>query len=337
MRQTIVAPTANKGGFRDGDDWTIEPDKTLTYHWTGSTIFEEQTGYKATYESDDNEQQRQHAKAARGLPQPKQPAAQERAEHELTSSIPQLVRNMRPNKRASRQPPKTNKQTTSHPSRHHLHQHCGREKQHCNTPILTAIDVETGMCMAALIEDKTQHFDYLVNCIQAFLMETGRAQATLANITLQSDNGQFITNLLKATALRMGGNISVRQSASYSSQSLGSIERLHRTLAGQIRTIRAQLENNYDRTITSQQPIMPWMVRHAASLLNRYHIHSDGNTSFYRRWSKERKALLCLFGETIQYMVPTAKTPPKLEQRFFTGIWLGRDTATNERIIGVTK
>ena len=195
---------------------------------------------------------------------------------------------------------------------------------------------ETGMCMAALIQDRTQHFEYLVNCMQAFLMETGRAQATLANTTLQSDNEQFITNLLKTTALKMGGHMFVRQSPAYSSQSQGSIERFHRTLAGQIRTIRSQLQDNYDRTIKGQQPIMPWMVRHAAYLLNRYHVHSDGNTSFYRRWNKERKAPLCIFGETIQYMAPTAKALPKLEQRFFKGIWLGRDTATNEHIIGIT-
>ena len=57
-----------------------------------------------------------------------------------------------------------------------------------------------------------------------FLMESGRAQAILANAVLQSDQEQFLINLLKA-----GNNISVRQSAAYNSQSQGSVERFHRT------------------------------------------------------------------------------------------------------------
>ena len=333
-RQTIVAPTANNRGFRDDDNWTSEPNKTLTYQWTGSTNFEEETNYKATYESDNEEQHTQQARSAKGLPQPKQPTAQERAEHELTH-LPYrswCETCVRTKGRADNHPRQTSKQPVIQVDITYIR----TVEEKSNIPILTAIDVETGMCMAALIQDRTQHFEYLVNCIQAFLMETGRAQATLANTTLQSDNEQFITNLLKTAALKMGGNMFVRQSPAYSSQSQGSIERFHRTLAGQIRTIRSQLQDNYDRTIKGQQPIMPWMVRHAAYLLNRYNVHSDGNTSFYRRWNKEHKAPLCIFGETIQYMAPTAKALPKLEQRFFKGIWLGRDTATNEHIIGIT-
>ena len=72
------------------------------------------------------------------------------------------------------------------------------------TPILTAIDVETGMSMATLIQNRTQHFEYLVNCMRNFLMESGRAQAILANTVLQSDQEQFLINLLKATALQLG-------------------------------------------------------------------------------------------------------------------------------------
>ena len=72
-------------------------------------------------------------------------------------------------------------------------------------------------------------------------------------------------------------------------------------------------------------------------MLNRYLIHNDGNASFYRRWGKERRTPICIFAETVQYMAQTEKTMPQLEQRFFKGICLGKDTATNERIIGVSK
>ena len=52
-------------------------------------------------------------------------------------------------------------------------------------------------------------------------------------------------------------------------------------------------------------------MKHAAYLLNRYAIHADGNISYYRRWNKEHKTPICDFGETVLYMLPTAKQMPK--------------------------
>ena len=79
---------------------------------------------------------------------------------------------------------------------------------------------------------------------------------------------------------------------------------------------------------------MPWVIRHAAYLLNRYAIHNDGKTSYFKRWHKEHKTPLCELGQTIQYMIPHHKRMPKLESRFYKGIWLGKNTMTSESIIG---
>ena len=203
------------------------------------------------------------------------------------------------------------------------------------TPILTAIDVETGMSMAVLFTDKQQQFKYLTHCLHNFLLECGRTHAILANTVPQSDQEDVLMALLKATAVSLGSNISVRQASAYSSQSQGSVERFHRTLMGQVRTRKTRLQNNHRTHLTSQRPIMPWLVRHAAYLLTRYAVRSDGNTSYFRGRQREHKAPLCEFGETVQYMVPTVKGIPKLEPRFFEGIWPGKDTSTNDSIIGI--
>ena len=103
----------------------------------------------------------------------------------------------------------------------------------------------------------------------------------------------------------------------------------------QVRTLKAQLEANYDISITSQHPIIPWLVRHAVYLLNRYATHADGNTSFYRRWNKQHRTPLCEFGETVLYQLPNVKDLPKLENRFLPAIWLGKDTASGETLLGI--
>ena len=64
-------------------------------------------------------------------------------------------------------------------------------------------------------------------------------------------------------------------------------------------------------------------------------MHNDGQTSYQRRWQKDHRAPLCEMAETVQYMIPTTKAQPKMEPRFFKGIWLGRDTMTGESIVGI--
>ena len=104
---------------------------------------------------------------------------------------------------------------------------------------------------------------------------------------------------------------------------------------GQVRTLKAHLETNYAISITSQHSNIPWLVRHAVYLLNRYARHAGRNTSFYRRWNKEHPTPLCEFGETVLYQLPHVKDLPKLENRFLPAIWLGKDTATGETLLGI--
>ena len=304
-RMTMVNPTNGNRPYRLDDDWTTKTRATLNIPWTGSTNFEEKVSYKDEYFTIEEEEQQQ-AVPARGLKSPDQTTPQERAEHNLThlpfrSWCKQCVQNK--------------SKADAHP----------KQQRNSRAPV-----VQFDFCyFKSLGEQKTTPI------LTSFLMECGRVQAVLSNTVVQSDQEEHLISLLKATAAKLGNNITVRQSPAYSSQSQGSVERFHRTLMGQVRTMKAQLEANYDISITSQHPIMPWLVRHAVYLLNRYATHADGNTSFYRRWNKEHRTPLCEFGETVLYQLPNVKDLPKLENRFLPAIWLGKDTATGETLLGI--
>ena len=324
-RSTFVKPTNGNRAYRLEDDWTTKTKATLNIPWTGSTNFEEQVSYKDEYFTVEEDEQQQ-AVPAKGLKSPDQPTPQERAEHNLThlpfrSWCKQCIQNKSKSDAHRRQQRNSKAPVVQFDICYF--KSLGEQK---TTPILTGIDVETGMAMAIVVSNKTQDFNYHVQCIQSFLMECGRVQAVLSNTVVQSDQEEHLISLLKSTAARLGNNITVRQSPAYSSQSQGSVERFHRTLMGQVRTLKAQLETNYDIIITSQHPIIPWLVRHAVYLLNRYATHADGNTSFYRRWNKEHRTSLCEFGETVLYQLPHVKDLPKLENRFLPAIWLGQDS-----------
>ena len=169
-RTTFVKPTSGSRGYRIDDDWTTKTKPTLNTSWTGSTNFEESTSYKGEVH-DADEQEPQQARAAKGLPQPAQPTAQERAEHELThlpfrSWCPTCVANKG---RANNHP----RQRSKLPVVQFDFCYFKTANEQHTTPILTGIDVETGMVMAKVVSNKQQDFQHHIQCIQAFLMESG--------------------------------------------------------------------------------------------------------------------------------------------------------------------
>ena len=325
-RVTFIKPTNGSRPHRIDDEWTTEPQPRQSTSWTGSTNFEEKATFKEHLESDDEDNQQ--AIKARATAAPKQPTQQEVQEHNLTH-MP--YRNWCPicvqgKGRSTSHLQQTSRKPIIQVDFAYLR---GFEDQQA-VAILTAIDIETGLCMATMLPDKQQLFDYASNCIQTFIYEIGRP-----NSILQSDNEPYLKALLQSVANKIG-SISVRHSPAYSSQSQGSIERLHRTLFGQVRILKEQIRQCYNISITMKHPITPWVIKHSAFLINTYLIHSDGHTSYFRRWKSDNKTPICEFGETILYMVAGAsKHQPKLENRFFKGIWLGKDTTSGESYIGI--
>ena len=297
-RVSFMNPQDGTRMTRFDDQWIPQQQRLTNKIWTGSTNFEEETAYNEEYITEDEDIQ-QSALPAKGIKAPQQPTEQERKEHNLTH-LPYrswcsicVESKARANNHPQQKTSKLPVVQCDFAYIKGIH-----DKQ--VIPVLTAIDVETGMHMAIMVQDKQKQFTYLTQCLQTFLTECGRTQAILAPTILQSDQEESLVSLLKTTARTIGSNITVRQAPAYSSQSQGSIERFHRTLFNQVRTLSAQLRNNYKLNIISiNHPMMPWVIRHAAYLLNRYAIHNDGKTSYFRRWNKEHKTPLCEFGETI--------------------------------------
>ena len=309
------------------DDWTVMGNAALPFQWTGTTRFTVKKDYEYIQENHDEEQQHEHHEAhrARGLRQPQQPTPQQIAEHNLTH-LP--YRNWCPIcVQGKGRQDNYKKQQSRQPITQVDFAYIKSQQDPKTIPVLTAVDVTTQLCMAVLVPDKPSMMDYMINNLQAFIFECGRTQGIL-----QSDNEDTLNALLKATASKVG-SMTVRHSPSYSSNSQGSVERLHRTLLGQIRVVKAQVESNYSMTMSTKHCLLPWIVRHAAWTVNRYVIHSDGYTSFERRWGRNYERAICEFGETLLYLPPQHKKLPKADLRMQKCIWLGKVSETGENYV----
>ena len=126
----------------------------------------------------------------------------------------------------------------------------------------------------------------------------------------------------------------MRSSPIYSSQSQGTVERFHSTLYSQVRALRMHASDKYKLT-TIPHTLFPWLLRHANWLLNRYLIHSDGLTSYQRRWGRPYISPLCPFAECI-YFHHSGKHFSKLDSSWARGIYLGRDTEADEVLVGTS-
>ena len=86
-------------------------------------------------------------------------------------------------------------------------------------------------------------------------------------------------------------------------------------------------------TMSTKHCLLPWIVRHAAWTVNRYVIHSDGYTSFERRWGRNYERAICEFGETLLYLPPQHKKLPNADLQMQKCIWLGKVSETGENFV----
>ncbi len=173
---------------------------------------------------------------------------------------------------------------------------------------------------------------YAVTTVKSFVFEAVRTHGFL-----QCDNELTILPIAKPVIRELGG-LKLRRYPTYSSQSLGTDERFHQSVLVQVRAFKLQVEQDYETKILTYHPLAPWLTRHSTWCLNRYVAHSDGQTSYQRRWLNTLKQPLCEVGETIMFRVPAAKkkSQREFEANWHEGLWLGRETSSVEVLIGTS-
>ena len=123
-------------------------------------------------------------------------------------------------------------------------------------------------------------------------------------------------------------------SAPGESQSNGKAEASVKTLVDLLRTLKLSLESRLGGRIPSAHPILAWLIEHAAYLLNKYWVSSDGSTAYARLHGKDHRDHIAEFGERIMWFVPKKKRL-KLDARWRMGVFLGRSMNTDFNYIGL--
>ena len=150
-------------------------------------------------------------------------------------------------------------------------------------PILVSRDRKTKWINAAVVTQKG-NCPYAVKRLSEDIGALGYNR-----IVLKSDQEPAIKDLKARVKAERGEEIIMEESPAYEHRSNGEVERAIQTVQGQIRTLKSALESRYAWQMPPDGDILPWMVRHAGNMINRYHKGADGMTAYRRLKGKEFK------------------------------------------------
>ena len=158
-------------------------------------------------------------------------------------------------------------------------------------------------------------------------------------VITKTDQEASIVQLQKEIAKQRGhAGTGTENSRVGDSNSNGRIERTIREVKGLVRTTRSSIEQSTKENISLADPIVPWIVRHAAYVLTRCRIGKDGKTAMQRMKGRKVHVPPMPLGESILFKLPKViNMPGDFQDRFETGIWLGCTIRSGEHLVGTPK
>ena len=131
-------------------------------------------------------------------------------------------------------------------------------------PILVLKDERTQMVAATFVDSKGAT-PYAVKFAAAFLKNLGYRK-----VVLKSDGEHSIMALKEAAAREAAIESVPEESPPADHQANGLVETAIREVRRQIRVLRSALEEKVGRVLPDEDPMLAWLPRQAADLLNRY-------------------------------------------------------------------
>ena len=200
---------------------------------------------------------------------------------------------------------------------------------------MVGTDMSTGAAWASAVLIKGREDPYIVSSILSWLSELGHSK-----VIIQSDGepaSEIVMRMVESKGAMMEHppcEIIQQQSQRYSHQSNGGAERMVQTIRNQIKAYKIQIEKNSGITIKADSPLLTWLPRHAAWQYTRSHKRQDSTTTAYEKIRHmSYQSPILLVGEAVACRRPGALVN-KLESAWLEGIWLGRDSKTDEHLIG---
>ena len=101
----------------------------------------------------------------------------------------------------------------------------------------------------------------------------------------------------------------------------------------QAESMMSGLSQRMGKTLDTSSPWVYWLVRHAAALINRFQVGSDGKTRYERMRGKKYLGDIAEFGETVMWK-RNVRGSATWTDRWGEGAFLGIREESGELLIG---
>ena len=203
----------------------------------------------------------------------------------------------------------------------------GMEGEEGTVPMLAIKDAASKVVFDIVATAKGNN-EYMVRRVMQCLDLLGYKR-----IILKSDNEPSLVALLGEVKDRCGGDIIPERSVVKDSQGNGMIESGIRTVTGQIKTMKSQLEEHLGE-IGSNHTCIAWLVEHASFVISMFGIGRDGKEPYKLLKGKSWHGVVYEFGEGVQFRPIEAKGRYKLDDNLVDGVFLGIGRKSGEYILG---
>ena len=191
--------------------------------------------------------------------------------------------------------------------------------------ILVAVDDIYGLFAAIPVRKKGPRDEYVARALVNHIERLGFVRADM-----KRDQEPSTLDVAKAVVSRCSStSLMIVSTPKGSKGSLGKAERANGTVQGQIRALRAGVNEYYGIDLKADHILVPWMVRRAAWILNRFLIRASGKTPYRALRGKNYDQPIAAFGECVMYR-DTDADATKLKPRWKGGIFVGKLDLTEE-------
>ena len=153
---------------------------------------------------------------------------------------------------------------------------------------------------------------------------------------LKCDWEPAIVQLLKKVKEKRVNNTILEHPPAYDPQSNGVAEKAVQEFMEQMRVTKLALEQRIKATLNTDDPILLWANDHAALILSRYKLSSDGKTPYRRMMGKDCRAPVVEFGERAlakPMRSPKSQRKMSLRSRWIDCVWVGSTRNSKEHLV----
>ena len=197
----------------------------------------------------------------------------------------------------------------------------------------TILDTSTGYGTACVIDVKGGGDKYAISSAVSFLKELGYTRFRCRTDPEPAIKAMVDSVIKCLSDDRVVEQVLPEETIPESHASLGALEGWHNLLQEQIRALRRDVKDRFGSIVGVTHQSVPWLVRHATWLLNRFQRRQNGATAFENLKRVSYNKPLMQFGER-RHWLAAERITHKYDPRWGTGVWLGRHSASDAQLIG---